>query len=154
MPPRTRTSKSKAAQTDGTPEFYEWDALVEEAHVDQKPFQIRVPVLPPEPDAKGKVPAVDPDADTHEMLTIPIPSGAAYINLVNSRNRGDMAGILVNLTTSTDTVEEGNELFMRLMGLMEKADFPIVDGLAAKVLLHYFNRAPKAVDGREGGAGE
>lgn len=144
MPPTPRRrSPAKARKTESS-EYYEWDTFVEEAHVDQVPFKLRV-----------RVPAKEDGAeDTFEMVTVPVPSGSSYINLAAAQQRGDVAGILVNLTKSGVDDEENAALFDKLMFLMSKANFPVVDMLAERVLRHYFNLPPRGKDNAEGGAGE
>lgn len=122
--------------------FDDWDDMVKESKISTRPYTIRRRVTN------------DEGVESFEFVIIPVPSGAAYINLNAAQSRVDVAGVLVNLTTSGKSEEENSKLFTTLMEMLGEADFPVVDRLAARVLEHYFSAPPKAADGSPGGPGE
>lgn len=136
QPPQTATVSSEDQS------FDDWDLMVKESKIDARPYTIRRRVTN------------DEGVESFEFVTIPVPSGAAYINLNAAQSRVDVAAVLVNLTTSGKSDEENSQLFSTLMEMLGEADFPVVDRLAARVLEHYFSAPPKAADGSPGGPGE
>jgi hypothetical protein len=146
MPPRkklpvTERPAPTSSSTMTTESFDDWDTMVAESKIGTEPYTIRR--------------RVTKDGEEHyEFVVIPVPSGAAYINLNAAQQRVDVAGILLNLTTSGESNEANSQLFVTLMEMLGEADFPVVDKLASRVLTHYFNAAPKAADGKPGGPGE
>lgn len=113
MPPRApKLATAEAAEV----RFPTWDELVAEATIDKEDYQLPLP--------DGSV------------LTIPCPSGDAYINLVRAQRTGDAVGVLEALLP--DNVEQG-KLRRALRGTKEKpVHFPIIDVIAGKVLRYYF----------------
>jgi hypothetical protein len=149
MPPRAQ----KLQPVPDEPVFDDWDELVEEAHVDRPPYRLRVPVEVeiPEDATPEQVEELKNAPVEYEFLEIPCPSGAAYIGLVHSQRNNDVAGVLLNITMSSADDEAGSKLYFRLLRLLQKADFPVVDRLASRVVRHYFN-GPKDAEPGESSA--
>jgi hypothetical protein len=130
---KTRAQDVKKAQAEFEKklEFSNWDELVAEAHIDVEPY-----VLP-------GVPVFDEDGKTTDErvdLTIPCPSGTGFTALRGGLERGDLSGVIVSLGADDD------ELTDHLWKLCGKADFPVVDLLATKVLRHYFKQNGSPLD--------
>lgn len=130
MPPRSTKPQQDT--------FDDWDDLVEESHIDLPPYQLRI-----------RKPDTDPAE--YEFLTIPCPSGQAFVNITHAQYRNDAGGVLVNLTRTADAEHDDDPevetLFSKLMTLMGNADFPVVDKLASRVLGYYLNVPKKAEPG-------
>lgn len=66
-----------------------------------------------------------------DVVQIPMPDGARYIEIVTAQRFGDAGGIMDNLIP--DKIDR-----TRVLTKMRGAPFPIVDVLASKVLRHFY----------------
>jgi hypothetical protein len=112
MPARPKLAAKEASEVT----FPTWDELVAEARIDKPDYILPLP--------DGSV------------LTIPCPSGDAYIDLVRAQRTGNAVAVLEALLP--DSIEQG-KLRRALRGTKEKpVHFPIIDVIAGKVLRYYF----------------
>jgi hypothetical protein len=109
MAPRKPRTAMKQAEVDGTP-FPTYDELVAEAHIDKPPYQLPLP--------------------DKTVLEIPVPSGAAYLTLVDAQKRGDASTVFRVLVPADEQP--------RMQIHFSNAHFPIMDVLANRVLGYYY----------------
>lgn len=117
MPPRNR-KPSRAAGAVEASAFPTWDDLVSEAHssADMPPYQL---ALPPLADGKPR------------HLTIEVPDGARYIDLIRAQRRGDAPGMIEALFPDA---QDRVQFTLASRG----ADWTIVDVVVTKVLRYFY----------------
>jgi hypothetical protein len=114
MPAKPKLATVAASETEAV--FPTWDELVAEANIDKPDYQLPLP-----------------DGST---ITIPCPSGDAYIELVQAQRTGNAVAVLEALVP--DNVEM-IKIRRAMKGTKEKpVHFPIIDTIAGKVLRYYF----------------
>ena len=123
MAPRKPRTAPKQAKVDGVP-FPTWDELAGEANVDKPPYQLPLPAVKYR-DIDGRQ-----KTDPARVLEIPIPSGAAYLTLVDAQKRGDASTVFRVLFPPEEQPRMENHLAL--------AHFPIMDVIANKVLGYYY----------------
>jgi hypothetical protein len=109
MAPRKPRTAQKQAEAVGTP-FPTWDELTAEANVDKPPYQLPLP--------DGTV------------VEIPVPSGAAYLTIVDAQKRGDASTIFRVMFPASEQAK------MEIH--FSKVHFPIMDVIANKVLGYFY----------------
>lgn len=127
MPPR----KPRLADTSDSM-FPTWDDLVAEANIDKPPYQLPLPAV-------GKIPA--------EVVEIDVPSGEAYLSIVEAQSRGDSGAILRHLLPDPKKRQ-------RVVTGLAGAHFPIVDVIATKVLRYFYGLSIAPLGDTEDGPGK
>jgi hypothetical protein len=112
MPARPKLAKVEAGEV----KFPTWDELVAEATIDKDDYVLPLP--------------------NGATVTIPCPSGDAYIELVRAQRTGNAVAVLEALVPdNVDMLKIRNAM----RGTKEQpVHFPIIDVIAGKVLRYYY----------------